>query len=328
MPDGASGRLLLTGDSVITDFVAIGEPLSSDTIHLDKIRAAWNVGGGDGAWTIERLELTTPLGSLKGEGSLPTRPNQGARLEGTINLAALARQLPATLQLRDGLRVEQGTAQLNADLLSDPDGKTQIGNVTAKVSDLVARRGPKTLTLRDPATVIAKIRLRQTELQLQRLEVQTPYLNVSGQGDLDRGIAVSATVDLAAFRERFQDWIDLGNVELAGTGKFDGRYRRDGGLYHASASASFRDLRVGGLPLGKTTRAQGSHAERGGQRADGSGGLASGLSRSVAPSPKRPERASKSERLNDADRWIRLPSMDTFRRNGSRAGVDSNSKAI
>jgi len=247
-----SGRLLLTGDSLITDFVAIGEPLSSDTIHLDKIRAAWNVVGGDGAWTIERLELTTPLGSLRGEGSLPTRPNQGAWLEGTINLAALARQLPATLHLRDGLRVEQGTAELKADLLSDPEGKTQIGNVTAKVSDLVARQGPKTLTLRDPATVIAKIRMRQTELQLQRLEVQTPYLNVSGQGDLDRGIAVSATLDLAAFRERFQDWIDLGTVELAGTGKLDGHYRREGGLYHASAIASFRELRVGGLPLGKT----------------------------------------------------------------------------
>ncbi len=112
-----AGRLLLTGDSDITDFVAIGEPLSSDTIHLDKIRAAWNVAGGNGGWTIDRLELTTPLGSLKAEGSLPTRPNHGARLEGTINLVALARQLPATLQLRDGLRVEQGTAQLNADLV-------------------------------------------------------------------------------------------------------------------------------------------------------------------------------------------------------------------
>ncbi len=156
------------------------------------------------------------------------------------------------MQLRDGLRVEQGTAQLNADLVSDPDGQTQIGNVTAKVTDLSARRGSKTLTLRDPATLIAKIRLRQTELQLQRLEVQTPYLKVSGQGDLDRGIAVSATVDLAAFREQLQDWIDLRNVDLAGTGKLDGRYRRDGGLYKASASASFRDLRVGGLSLETT----------------------------------------------------------------------------
>jgi translocation and assembly module TamB len=247
-----SGRLLLSGDSVITDFVAIGKPLSSDTLHLDKVRAAWKVGGGDGAWTIEQLELTTPLGSLKGAGPLPTRPDQGAWLEGTFNLAALARQLPSTLHLRDGLRVDEGMARVNADLSSDPEGKTQVANVTAKVSDLVARQGQKTLTLRDPATVIAKVRLRQNELQLQRLEVQTPYLNVSGQGDFDRGIAVSATLDLAAFRARLQDWIDLGTVELAGTGKLDGHYRREGGRYRASAIASFRELRVGGLPLGQT----------------------------------------------------------------------------
>ena len=44
---------------------------------------------------------------------------------------------------------------------------------------------------------------------------------------------MTATLDLAAFRERFRDWIDLGKVELAGQGKLDGRYRRQGEEYRA-----------------------------------------------------------------------------------------------
>jgi len=247
-----SGRLLLTGDATVTDLVAIGALLASDTIHLDKTHARWDLEGGDDAWTIDQLELTSPLGSLEGQGSIPATPRQGAWFEGAIDLAALARQLPATLRLRDDLRVERGSARLRAVLQLDPKGLQEDWNVTGKVSDLVARQGQKRLTLPEPATLAAKLNRNGTATTLERLELQTPYLTVTGQGDLDRGVAVAATLDLAAFRERFRDWIDLGPVVLAGRGKLDARYRRQGQGFQAQASGTFRQLRIDGLSLFET----------------------------------------------------------------------------
>ena len=72
-----------------------------------------------------------------------------------------------------------------------------------------------------------------TTTTLERFEIQTPFLTADGQGDLDRGIVVTAAVDLAVFRERFRDWIDLGGVVLAGKGKLSASYRRQGETFDA-----------------------------------------------------------------------------------------------
>jgi translocation and assembly module TamB len=244
-----SGRLRLEGDAAITDLVAIGDVLASDTIHLDAAQAKFTVERGDDDWTFDRLELSSPLGSITGHGSLPPRPGRGAAFEGTVELAALSRQLPATLHLRDDVRIEHGSARLRLDISADEQGRTEDWIVSGAFSDLVARQGSKTLRLSDPATASARLQKGPTTTKLQRLEVQTPFFTASGSGDVDRGIAVTAALDLAVFRDRFRDWIDLGGIELAGTGKIDARYRRSGTDYEAGATADFRDLRVAGLPL-------------------------------------------------------------------------------
>ena len=78
--------------------------------------AQLSLEGGDGSWTIDKLDVTSPIVSLQGQGSIPPTPRKGAWLEATVDLAAVARQLPATLHLRDDLRVERGQARLRADI--------------------------------------------------------------------------------------------------------------------------------------------------------------------------------------------------------------------
>ena len=244
-----SGRLRLTGDATITDLVAIGDLLASDTIHLDSTHARWQLEGGAGGWTIDQLELTSPIGTLQGQGSIPSTPRRGASFEGSVDLAALARQLPATLHLRDDLRVERGSARLRAELQADQTGLKEAWNVTGKVSDLVARQGQKRLALPEPATLNAKLHREGTATTLERLEVRTSFLTATGQGDLDSGIALAATFDLGAFRERFRDWIDTGPIVVSGQGKLDVRYRRHGPDFQAHASGTVRHPRIDGLPV-------------------------------------------------------------------------------
>jgi translocation and assembly module TamB len=136
-----AGRLLLGGDATLSDVVAIGGVLASDTIHLDSVHARWKADGGDDGWTIDQLEVNSPLGSLEGKGSIPPRPGQGASIVGTVELAGLAKQLPATLRLRNEVRVERGMALLRAEVRSSGKGPEEDWAVSGKVSDLFARQG-------------------------------------------------------------------------------------------------------------------------------------------------------------------------------------------
>ncbi|HEX3450640.1 MAG TPA: hypothetical protein VHS97_20465, partial [Isosphaeraceae bacterium] len=250
-----AGRVHLVGDATITNLVAIGDLLSTDTAHLDTLRAQLDLEGGNDAWTIDRLTVSSPVLSVQGQGSIPPTPRQGAWVEASVDLAAVAKQLPSTLHLRNDLRVEHGTARLRADILLAADGHTQNWNISGKIADLAARQGEKMLTLPDPASLTAKLERTATAMKLARLDVQSSFLTATGEGNLDDGIVVAANLDLAAFRERFRDWIDLGPVELAGQGKLDARYQRHGSSFQAGVDAIFQDLRLGGLPLiGKLER--------------------------------------------------------------------------
>jgi translocation and assembly module TamB len=243
------GKISLAGDAIVSELVAVGSLLAADTLHVETARARWKLDGDGKSWNVEQLDLTSPLGDVRAQGCVPPTPNRGAWFEGNLDLAALAKQLPHVLHLRDDLRLERGSARLLADLQSDTKGEVHVCNISGKVTDLIAHQGQKTLTLPDPASLNAKIRKTAETTTLERLEVQAPFLTAEGQGDFERGIVVTATLDLGAFRERFRDWVDLGGVVLAGKGKLSARYQKNGETFDAKASAELRELRLDGLPM-------------------------------------------------------------------------------
>ena len=184
------------------------------------------------------------------------RPRQGAWVDASVDLAAVAKQLPATLHLRDDLRVEHGTARLRADILLAADGHTQNWNISGKIADLAARQGQKLLTLPEPASLTAKLERTETAMKLARLDVQSSFLTATGQGDLDerhrrrghsstsRPFASGSAIGSISGRS---SWPVKGSSMRATSGM-------DRPIRQASMR-SFQDLRLGGLPLvGKLER--------------------------------------------------------------------------
>jgi len=246
------GELRLGGDAQVLDLRATGSALSSDELHLDTITAVWKAGRKAGSWTAERLDVTAPVGTIKASGSFPPAPDRGVHVEGNLDLAALARQIPRTMRLRDDLRLEKGSIELRADVTGDAGKAGQIILATARLSDLTARHGTQNLSFRDPATFTARLHRQTDSLSLEQLDVQTPFLTATGRGDLDRGINVSATIDLSAATQRLHDWVDLGRIELAGQGKIDARYQRIATGFEIGAKAEFKGLGARGLPAVET----------------------------------------------------------------------------
>ena len=243
-----SGELALDGDARLRDLHATGQALSGDELNLETITAAWKAKRKDGTWAAEHIDLTAAVGTVKASGSIPPGNDQATHVEANIDLAALARQIPHTLRLRDDLRLEKGALELRAEVRGDGGKAGQNIVATARLTDLAARQGDKNLTFRDPATFTARLHRQPDSLRLDQLDVQTPFLTASGRGDLDRGINVTASVDLAAATQRLRDWLDLGRIELAGQGKIDAKYQRVATGFELGANAEFQDLGASGLP--------------------------------------------------------------------------------
>ncbi len=269
------GQWKLTGDARLLGFQARGGPLNGDSLAFDRLGADWDLAEGDEGWSIRRLALTSPVGDLKAEGHLSgTSGHHKQRIEGRVDLAALARRLPHALHLRDGLTVDRGTARLSVDVESV--GSHATFDVEARVADLAARDRDRALSLRDPATFTAHV-LRDGEVwSLERLAVKTAFLEASASGRIADGVALEARINLDDLRRQLGDWVELGRVELAGSAKVSGTYRfRPAGsaknaaekhadsqveasrrptdptipspVYQNDLKASFRDLRVPGV---------------------------------------------------------------------------------
>ncbi len=90
------GRWVLSGDARLDGLNARGKALSGDSLVFDHCEAGWDLAEGEDGWKIRRLSATCPLGHLKAEGQLNGPGGAGKqRIEGRLDLAEIARQLPA-----------------------------------------------------------------------------------------------------------------------------------------------------------------------------------------------------------------------------------------
>jgi len=261
------GRWKLSGDARLLALSVLGPTLAGDALALDRLDAGWNLAEGDEGWSIRRLAVTSPFGEIKAEGQLAGLSGAGKqRVEGRLDLAAIARQLPRALRLRDGLTVDRGSARLTVDIEAGPGRSTY--DVEARLADLAARDRDRPFSLRDPATLTARlIRDRGGDSRVERLALKSSFLDATASGRLGDGVTLVGTLDLAALRRQVGDWVDLGKLDLAGRAEVAGTYqvRPDGTgaarpegatdavvraappLYEGSLTATIRDLRVEGV---------------------------------------------------------------------------------
>ena len=130
--------------------------------------------------------------------------------------------------------------RLQLDLRSEAGG--QRLDAEAQISDLVAREPSRTFTLREPATLSAHVTRRGSDLRVEGLAVKTLFLDATGAGDLDRGVTLNATLDLAGLQGGLRDLIDFGGLEMAGKGRIAAEYRRAGPAFSGRFAAELQGL--------------------------------------------------------------------------------------
>ena len=201
----AGGRWKLAGDVAVAEAEAAGSRLAGDRLRLDRVTAAWEIDETTAGWSVRRLDVNSPIAKLEASGSVVAADPLGgsSRVDGTIDLVALAAQLPHALRLREGVALDRGTAAVRVATLNA--GGTPALDVSARVSDLVASDHGRTFTLHEPATLSARLKQTGGVVVIDWLSAETPYMNIKAQGELKRGVALTGTIDLSGLKRQFGD---------------------------------------------------------------------------------------------------------------------------
>lgn len=251
-----SGRWAVDAGAQLLDVALAGPALLGDTLRPGPVTLRCDARQDPAGWSVRRLTLESDVGSLRGEGPLddPGRDRSrdvARRVEGRLDLAALARQLPHALRLRPGLTVEGGRAELVAELTGPLDRPAFA--LTATLADLAARDGARILRLRDPATLSARLVRANDTLRIEHLAAAAAFGRLEATGRLDDA-RLAGSVDLGALRRQLAEWVDLGPIEASGRVAIDGTYKVADRLYRADLQLRGEDLHLAGTPAGPVDR--------------------------------------------------------------------------
>ncbi len=239
-----AGMWSAKGESTLAGVVAEGPALSGDRLTLDRVALACDAGQAGDGWAVRRFELTSPVAHLRAIGVIPAPEGVPAQLRGEADLAALARMLPHAMRIREGLSIDRGTADVRVDL-SARGGAERI-DLVATVANLVASEAGKAFTVRETPTITASAARSGGRVTVEKAEIKAAGVDVAGGGDLDSGVTLKGTVDLAALHAQLRDLLDLGGLSFSGHARLAADYRRHGETFKARLVADGRDLDVVG----------------------------------------------------------------------------------
>lgn len=163
----------------------------------------------DGEFDLERLA------ELAGSGQLPEEPFS---IQGQFDLARLLQMMPGRLAVRQDVVVQSGLLNVRANTQNQGNVKRIL--VDIETSQLTAMRGGQPIVWRQPVRCVGVLSENNGRLELDRISVESDFLNLVGRANLDAG-NVSVDGDFALLKQRLGQFIDLDSVSL--TGKFQGQ---------------------------------------------------------------------------------------------------------
>ena len=242
----------------VDNFVLAGSGLSGDRLTLNRIEA-----GGRASWRgrfvdVERLRVQTDIGNAIVSGGfnvpddslstlLRSLAEQTYRVEAGINLPELAKQLPNTLRLQDGMRIQSGDATIVLESRRAGDGMRWDGH--AGINRLAAERQGRQISWNEPIRANFSASQNQQGLSIERLECLAKHLHINASGTPEQ-VDADLDFDLAGLMEEASQLIDLGGLKLSGDGHGRFRWRRQSQQEYAANG----NLQIDGfqLALGET----------------------------------------------------------------------------
>jgi len=206
------------GTVAIESLALAGGPLGEDRPQFDRLALDFDVVASEGRVRINRLRFESPVAGADASGSLampsPGRTPAGSlKAQARVDLAALARQLPHTLKLQEGLSVESGVLTLDATIEFDEKAMEVEANV--RVADLAATQAGRSIAPEAPIVLHVKGGMVDGRPELAALRLDSSFAQIRASGNADR-FALDLASDLDAATREAAKFVDLRGKALRG----------------------------------------------------------------------------------------------------------------
>jgi translocation and assembly module TamB len=254
-----TGRVALEARSLHVESLDVTAPdfLGADQLRMRSLDVRGHCAIDRGVWTIRGARLECDAGHLTAEGQFRWQPGSDEPLwrtmlasigsadlvlDGTLDLAALARTLPRTLRVREGAEIESGTVQFEL-AGQHGTGRRQF-QASVETSNLAAVREGQRFAWNDPLRANVEAEEADGSWSVRRLICEAPFLTLTGAGKLDQGL-LDFQCDLDRLMEELHQFVDLG--ELRASGVLTARLNWDTaeqGFLSARGTGSIQDVQL------------------------------------------------------------------------------------
>ena len=164
-------------------------------------------------------------------------------LSGRVDLARLARLLPATLRLRQQVEINSGQVQLALGSQPGQQGMTWHGQFSA--DNLTATASGRKIAWQNPPSLVLDAHETPAGPVVDALRCESDFLKIHASGTPD-ALAASLSFNLKQLSDQLGQFVDLGTMQLAGEGWGNLNWKRSPQqLFDADA-----DLQAAQLPVG------------------------------------------------------------------------------
>lgn len=220
--EAAASARLEVNVAVENLFVA-GSWLGTDRLKLAQVQTACRAVRQGGKLNFEKAELVCDLGHAAFQGTIPLDGDWRSALlqetydlRGELDLARLAETLPSTVRIRDDTQITAGRIHFTLSRAAEVDHFAMRGRINA--DELSALHAGRPVRWPEPFTAEIAARDVGQQLIIDRLQCASSFLQLEGSGTSEN-FSARISFDLDQLTARLGEFIDLGSLRLAGTGR-------------------------------------------------------------------------------------------------------------
>ena len=193
-----------------------GGPLQSDTPTIGDITIDLDVQKRAAEIDIKKVEIHSAF--IKGilSGSSSNEQLQALSANAQINVAEILAQFPDTLNLQKGVRVSKGLIEIKANAKST--GPATAFDANVHLDRLTGTTAGKNISWEKPVDIMVQGNLKDEALTLDRLAVESSFLQATGSGNAD-AMKLQVAADIGTALQELEKFVQLGG--WASKGKLD-----------------------------------------------------------------------------------------------------------
>ena len=227
--------------------------LGSDRVDLQHLDATCQLARQEGRIQIDEATLRCDLGELvvaavlhddetPDRGSADWLSRQTYQVKGHLELVPLARMLPGTLRLRDGMQVTSGRLQLA--LASQPGPQGMLWEGTLESTDVTAVHRGQPIAWKNPIHLELAAHETPDGPVLDDLTCRSDFLQLQA-GQTGGDLAASAQFDLKQLADQLGRFADLGELDFRGDGWGLLTWKRDAEQFQLDLELQVHNFHLG-----------------------------------------------------------------------------------